>query len=36
MRELPELKGWFLREFGSEAAEVSRAADPPRTSGQKG
>jgi ribonuclease D len=35
MRELPELKGWFLREFGSEAAEVSRAADPPRTSGQK-
>ena len=36
MRELPELKRWFLREFGSEAAEVSRAADPPRTSGQKG
>ncbi len=33
--ELPELKGWFLREFGSEAAEVSRAADPPQTSGQK-
>ena len=36
MRELPELKRWFLREFGPEAAEVSRAADPPRTSGQKG
>jgi ribonuclease D len=35
LRDLPELKGWFLREFGSEAAEVSRAADPPRTSGQK-
>jgi ribonuclease D len=35
LRDLPELKGWFLREFGSEATEVSRAADPPRTSGQK-
>jgi ribonuclease D len=35
LRELPELKRWFLRVFGSEAAEVCRAADPPRTSGQK-
>jgi ribonuclease D len=35
LRELPELKRWFLRVFGSEATEVSRAADPPRTSGQK-
>ena len=35
LRDLPELKGWFLREFGSEATEVSRAADLPRTSGQK-
>ena len=33
LSELPELKGWFLREFGSEAAEVSRAADPPQKSG---
>ncbi|MDH3211089.1 MAG: HRDC domain-containing protein [Myxococcales bacterium] len=36
LRELPELKGWFLREFGSEVAEVSRSADPPRGSGSKG
>jgi ribonuclease D len=33
LEDLPELKGWFLRVFGSEAVEVSREADPPPTSG---
>jgi ribonuclease D len=28
LRDLPELKGWFLREFGAQVAEVSRSADP--------
>jgi ribonuclease D len=28
LRDLPELKAWFLREFGTEVAEVSGNADP--------
>ncbi len=27
LKELPELKGWFRREFGSEVTQVSKAAD---------
>jgi ribonuclease D len=30
LRDLRELKAWFLREFGKEVAEVSRTADPAR------
>ena len=27
LKELPELKGWFRREFGAEVTEVSKQAD---------
>jgi len=27
LRELPELKGWFQREFGAEVTQVSREVD---------
>ncbi len=37
LKELPELKGWFVREFGAEVVECSQAADPtPRPTPQKG
>ncbi len=28
LKELPELKGWFVREFGAEVVECSQEADP--------
>jgi len=31
IKDLPELKGWFVREFGSEAVEAAQQADAPGT-----
>jgi ribonuclease D len=36
LRELRELKGWFLREFGAEVTQVSREVDTDRSPAAKG
>lgn len=35
LKDLPELKGWFVREFGSEVVEAAQASDAQHEAGQE-